>query len=203
MCRPPGHHAERRRQMGFCLLNSIAIAARHALETHGVQRIAIVDWDVHHGNGTQDIFYDSADVLFCSVHQWPLFPGTGFEHETGAGAGEGLTYNVRLPAGSGDRDYLATFDNIFAPAIAEFAPDLILVSAGFDAHHDDLLASMSVTSSGFGRLAARVQSWAEQLSDSRLALILEGGYNLQALCDSVVEVLNTIDSPEQNERDGS
>lgn len=203
MCRPPGHHAERARQMGFCLFNSIAIATRHALDSYNIERVAVIDWDVHHGNGTQDIFYESADVLFCSVHQWPLFPGTGLEHENGAGDGEGLTVNVPLAAGARDSDYLTVFDETFAPIVAGFAPDLILVSAGFDAHEDDLLASMSLSSKGFGRLASRVQSWADELTGGRFALILEGGYNLQALADSVVEVLNTIDAEHHPERSES
>lgn len=201
MARPPGHHAERKRQIGFCLFNSIAIATRHAIQKHGLERVAIIDWDVHHGNGTQDIFYASRDVLFCSVHQWPLFPGTGLEHEHGSGPGEGFTINVPLPAGCGDREYERVFDDLFAPAVTEFAPELIMISAGFDAHADDPLAMMALSDRGFARLARRVQSWADELCDGRLVLVLEGGYNLRALSDSVAAVLQSLEPTGQNERD--
>ena len=194
MGRPPGHHAERARQLGFCLFNNIAIAARYALDHHGLERIAILDWDVHHGNGTQDIFYESGDVLFCSVHQWPLFPGSGLEHERGAGAGEGLTINAPLPAGSGDQEVLQVFDETFAPAVESFAPDLIMVSAGFDAHADDPLATMMMSTRGFSQLAGRVAGWADKLCNGRLVLVLEGGYNLRALSDSVSAVIQRLDS---------
>jgi acetoin utilization deacetylase AcuC-like enzyme len=201
MARPPGHHAERRRQLGFCLFNSIAVAAAYALREYQLERIAIVDWDVHHGNGTQDVFYESDEVLFCSVHQWPLFPGTGLENERGSGPGDGLTINRPLPPGCGVREYEAVFNDDFEPAIDSFGPDLLMVSAGFDAHQDDPLAMMSLTDKDFARLAQRVCSWADRLCDGRLVLCLEGGYNLRALSDSVVAVLDVLMSSSQSERD--
>ncbi len=200
LTRPPGHHAERFRQMGFCLFNNVAIAATQAMTVHGLNRIAIVDWDVHHGNGTQDIFYVSDRVLFCSVHQWPLFPGSGLENEMGSGDGEGYTLNVPLPAGSDDIDYLSVFDEILAPAVRAFQPELILVSAGFDAHRDDPLAMMAVSDAGFRRMATRVRDWANELTDGQLVLMLEGGYNLRALSESVAAVLEGLDRPAPSER---
>jgi acetoin utilization deacetylase AcuC-like enzyme len=196
MARPPGHHVESRRQIGFCLFNNVAIAAEHARLHHGLERIAIVDWDVHHGNGTQEIFYSRSDVLFCSVHQWPLFPGSGLEHERGSGEGEGFTINAPLPAGSGDHDVLRVFDDRFGPAIESFEPDLTMVSAGFDAHRDDPLSEMSMSPSGFAQLAGRVSSWADKLCNGRLVLVLEGGYNLRALSESVSSVIAQLSPPE-------
>lgn len=194
LTRPPGHHAERRRQLGFCLFNNIAIAAQHATSEYGLQRIAIVDWDVHHGNGTQDIFYETDSVLFCSIHQWPLFPGTGLQNETGSGNGEGYTLNIPLPAGAGDAEYLSVMDDVVGPVISAFRPELLMVSAGFDAHRDDPLAMMAVSEHGFRRLTERVLQWAEELTDGQLVLMLEGGYNLRALSESVVSTLNALDS---------
>ncbi|MFN2466461.1 MAG: histone deacetylase [Candidatus Dormibacteria bacterium] len=179
-CRPPGHHATRRQAMGFCIFNNVAAAAQYALDA-GLERVAIVDFDVHHGNGTQDVFYERADVLYISTHQWPLYPGTGAVEEQGRGEGEGFTVNVPLPAGCGDRDYVAAFDDAVLPAIDRYAPELILVSAGFDAHSSDPLAAMEVTTAGFGSLARRLLGAAERNCSGRSAWILEGGYDLQAL----------------------
>lgn len=195
MSRPPGHHAERSRQMGFCLFNNIALAAVHARELFGCKRIAIIDWDVHHGNGTQDIFYETSDVFFVSIHQWPLFPGSGLEDERGTGDGAGFTLNLPLPAGSGDAEYLSLMDDVIVPAVGDYSPDLIMVSAGFDAHLEDPLAMMGVTDAGFRRLAQRVRRLAEELTQGQLVLVLEGGYNLRALSDSVVAVLKGLDTP--------
>jgi acetoin utilization deacetylase AcuC-like enzyme len=201
MARPPGHHAERSRQMGFCLFNNVAIAAHYALQAHGLNRIAILDWDVHHGNGTQDIFYGSSKVFFCSIHQWPLFPGTGLEHETGSGDGVGYTLNIPLLAGSGDAAYLSVIDDVVAPTFYQFDPELIIVSAGFDAHRDDPLAMMAVSEHGFRRMTERVCRWAQELTNGQLVLVLEGGYNLRALSESVVAVLCALDRTAPNERD--
>jgi acetoin utilization deacetylase AcuC-like enzyme len=178
--RPPGHHAMPGRAMGFCLLNNVAIAARYAQEELGIGRVAIVDWDVHHGNGTQDIFWDDDSVLFVSMHQWPFYPGSG-----GPGEGKETTVNVPLPAGCGDDEYLAAFEETVAPAVRAFAPELVLVSAGFDAHVDDPLAGMRVTANGFRELSRATAALAP-----RLAAVLEGGYHpntLPALVQAAAE----------------
>ena len=192
LVRPPGHHAESNRAMGFCFYNNIAIGARHLQRAHGVKRVLIVDWDVHHGNGTQEIFWEDPSVMFVSLHESPLYPGTGGAGETGAGAGAGTTLNVPLPGGSGDDDWLRAFDSIVEPAARAFAPDFVLISAGFDAHVRDPLASTELTTGGFVRLARRVRTIADDCCGGRCAAVLEGGYDLEALRGSVLAVLREL-----------
>jgi acetoin utilization deacetylase AcuC-like enzyme len=193
LARPPGHHATINRGMGFCLVNSIAVAAAHAVD-RGLQRVAIVDWDVHHGNGTQDIFYARDDVLFCSVHQFGFFyPGSGAASERGTGDGSGYTINAPLAAGARNRDIERVFDEHFHLRLIEFNPEFILISAGFDAHKDDPLGGMLLTDDGFARLAGRVVRWAEECGHHRVIAVLEGGYDPSALGRCVAAVLRVLD----------
>ncbi|HEX2660724.1 MAG TPA: histone deacetylase, partial [Polyangia bacterium] len=188
LVRPPGHHAEPAAAMGFCLINNAAVAAAAARRL-GAQRVAIVDWDVHHGNGTQHLFEDRADVLYLSAHQYPFYPGTGAPDEVGTGDGAGFTVNCALAPGQTDADYGAVFQDLFLPALQRFAPDLIIVSAGFDAHARDPLGEMRLTERGFAAMGSALRDLAP---DGKLVLMLEGGYDLDALADSVratVEVL--------------
>jgi len=185
LVRPPGHHATPRRAMGFCLFNNIAIAARHALAEYKLERILIVDFDVHHGNGTQEAFYTDPQVMYISTHEYPFYPGTGDIDETGGGAAKGTNINIPLPASCGDTEYLKVFEQIIAPAARRFNPQLILVSAGYDAHWADPLAMMQVSVSGFARMVKTIRELADGLCDGRLVFSLEGGYNLAALAASV------------------
>jgi acetoin utilization deacetylase AcuC-like enzyme len=195
LVRPPGHHAESDRAMGFCLINNAACAAA-AARVAGAERVAIVDWDVHHGNGTQEIFWSDPSVLFISTHQYPFYPGTGAPDEVGQGPGAGATVNLALPAGCGDADYLAAFDQVVLPELRRFEPELILVSAGFDAFARDPLAAMNVSVAGFAAMARRLRRAAEDLCGGKLVAILEGGYDLRGLSDSVVAVLQEMMSVE-------
>jgi acetoin utilization deacetylase AcuC-like enzyme len=180
-CRPPGHHAETDRAMGFCLFNNISIGARHAQRKHGLMRVAIVDFDVHHGNGTQQIFYSDPSVLYASTHQMPLFPGTGAVAETGVGN----IFNSPLAPGDGGPELRAAFQQRILPALQAFSPELIVVSAGFDAHRRDPLASLTMTAADFAWATRELMASAEKLCDGRLVAVLEGGYDLQALAESV------------------
>ncbi len=194
MClvRPPGHHAEADHGMGFCLFNNVAVAARYAQRRHGLQRIMIIDWDVHHGNGTQHSFEAEREVLFFSIHQSPLYPGTGRVNEVGQGKGAGFTVNVPLPSESGDGSYYYAFKNILMPIAQQYEPQLILVSAGYDAHRDDPLANMRLSTAGFNHLADMVGQMARELCGGKVVLTLEGGYNREVLATAVAGTINII-----------
>jgi acetoin utilization deacetylase AcuC-like enzyme len=179
--RPPGHHAEGDRAMGFCLFNNAAIAARAVQREAGVERVLVLDWDVHHGNGTQHTFETDPSVLYVSTHQYPFYPGTGAAGEVGIGRGEGATLNVPMPAGCGDAEYIGVFQRVIAPAARAFRPDYWIVSCGFDAHEDDPLAEMRVTQSGYAALTAIVRALSDELSGGRVLFVLEGGYSLRGL----------------------
>jgi acetoin utilization deacetylase AcuC-like enzyme len=192
LVRPPGHHALRERAMGFCLFNTIAIGAEYLKRAHGAKRVLIMDWDVHHGNGTQDAFYEDPSVMFISTHQYPYYPGSGAVTEVGTRAGEGFTVNVPLPAGCADAEYLQVFQDIVAPSVEKFQPEWILVSAGFDPHRRDPLGGMGVTEEGFGAMAVRLLALADRFTNARIAFLLEGGYDLAALRNSVTAVLAAL-----------
>lgn len=190
--RPPGHHAEPLRSMGFCLFSNVAIAARWLQANTEAERVCIIDWDVHHGNGTQAVFWEDPSVLYISMHQHPLYPGTGLAEETGEGEGEGFTLNNPLPAGSNDDDYRRVFEGKVVPAVRKFQPDFLLISAGFDAHTSDPLASMNVTEVGFKMMTECVKNLASDLCENRLVSVLEGGYNLESLSASVYEHIESL-----------
>lgn len=192
--RPPGHHAEPDRSMGFCLFNNVAIAARVAQQRFGIRHVAIVDIDVHHGNGTQAAFEDDPNVLFVSLHQHPrtCYPGTGFAAETGTGHGEGSTLNLPLPPGTGDDDYLSLIDEAVVPRLYDFAPELLFISAGFDAHTDDPLADLKLTERGYHQITRRLTALADMCCGGRVVSVLEGGYDLRALGRSVVHHLMAL-----------
>ncbi len=192
LLRPPGHHATRAQGMGFCLLNNVAVAAAAAIHA-GLTRVAIVDWDVHHGNGTQDIFWADGRVLFISLHESPLYPGTGTVDEAGEGPGPGRIVNIPLPAAADDAVYRLAFDEVVLPTLRRFQPELVLVSAGFDAHARDPLASMQVTEAGYGWMArAKLREVAEETAGGRIGLVLEGGYDLSAIEGSTAASLRGV-----------
>jgi acetoin utilization deacetylase AcuC-like enzyme len=192
LVRPPGHHAEKNRSMGFCLFNNVAIAAHHAIQNCGINRVMIVDWDVHHGNGTQNSFYDTDKVLYISTHQYPLYPGTGSLVETGSGRGEGYTINIPLPGGLGDVEYANVFNTLVAPACLEYQPELILVSAGFDTFIEDNISSMQLTHNGFAYMTRVMVELAETVCNGKLLISLEGGYSLAGMNRGVFAVLSEL-----------
>jgi acetoin utilization deacetylase AcuC-like enzyme len=192
LIRPPGHHATPSQPMGFCLLNNIAIAARYALDALGIERVAIVDFDVHHGNGTQDCFYDDGRVFFCSTHAWPFYPNTGAADEMGVEDGYGTTLNLPLPYRTGDTSFQLLYDQVVLPALRRFAPQLILVSAGYDAHWDDPLGPLSLSINGYAALTQRLVALANELCGGKLVLVLEGGYSLPALAGGVLASLRVL-----------
>ncbi len=183
--RPPGHHAERNRAMGFCIFNNIAIGAAYAIDRRMAERVAIIDWDVHHGNGTQNAFYDRSDVLFISLHRYPFYPGSGSAFEKGVGPGEGFTVNLPMAAGGGDEDYRRKFTETILPLLNDYRPDLIMISAGFDGHADDPLGGMRLTSGFFGEMTALLVRFAADRCAGRIVSVLEGGYNLSSLAECV------------------
>ncbi len=207
MVRPPGHHALPDRAMGFCFFNNVAIAAAWLVKHRGLKRVMIVDWDVHHGNGTQEMFYESPEVLYVSTHQYPHYPGSGSLHEIGAGAGEGYTINVPMPADFGDDEYLRVFDDFILPVGRRFQPEFVLVSAGFDCHWRDPLAQMRVTEDGFEAMARRTKKLAAECCEGKMVAALEGGYDLEALVNSARAVLGEMgryaDEPIHAAREGS
>ena len=192
LVRPPGHHATPDRGMGFCIFNNVAVAARAALDEFGLRRVLIVDWDVHHGNGTQEIFYESPNVLYVSTHQFPFYPGTGDWRQIGDGPGRGFTVNVPLPSGVGDRGFLRIFDELLAPLAERFRPELILVSAGYDAHWSDPLAGLRLSLSGYWEMSRAVVRLANSLCGGRLVIVLEGGYNLKVLAHGVADTCRAL-----------
>jgi acetoin utilization deacetylase AcuC-like enzyme len=194
--RPPGHHAESSRAMGFCLFNNIAVGAAYGREKYNLKKIMIVDWDVHHGNGTQEIFWQDPSVLYCSTHQYPLFPGTGHFSERGQGEGLGFTVNIPMPAGLGDGDFQEIFERVVLPLARVYQPELILISAGYDAFIHDPIGGQAVTQRGFGRLTRLMMDVAGEVCEGRLALVLEGGYNLVGLKDCVATTLRVLQEEE-------
>ena len=190
--RPPGHHARPSAAMGFCLFANAALAAQYALDKWQLSRVAILDWDVHHGNGTQEIFFDSEQVFYISLHEFPFYPGTGRQDEQGSGTGTGYTMNFPLTPGKDDKDYLKIISGPVADALAEYRPELIIISAGFDAHINDPLGHMNVSSEGFGQLTALVSQMAQETADGRIISFLEGGYDLSGLAESVSQHIQIL-----------
>jgi acetoin utilization deacetylase AcuC-like enzyme len=189
--RPPGHHAEPAQAMGFCLFNNISVAARHALDSLGADRVLIFDWDVHHGNGTNAVFHSTREVLFASIHQWPFYPGTGALSDCGEGEGEGYSINLPVPAGSDEDMWLSLVEHVVAPAARAFGPDLILVSAGYDAHRDDPIGDCRLTTESFAEIARHVRALGDELG-APVGAVLEGGYDLDSLAASVAATMEAL-----------
>jgi acetoin utilization deacetylase AcuC-like enzyme len=192
LVRPPGHHATPWRAMGFCIFNNVAIAAKYALAKYKLEHIVIIDFDVHHGNGTQEVFYDNPQVMYISTHEYPFYPGTGDIGDTGSGEAKGTTVNIPLRAGCGDSEYLQVFEQIIVPVVKRFKPQLILVSAGYDAHWADEIAMMQVTTTGFSQMVRVIKQLADELCSGRLVCSLEGGYNLTALATSIKATFDVL-----------
>jgi acetoin utilization deacetylase AcuC-like enzyme len=190
--RPPGHHAMPSHAMGFCIFGNVAIGARYAQKVYGIERVMIVDYDVHHGNGTEAMFYDDPSVLFVSTHQYPFYPGTGALNDIGTGAGKGYTVNIPLSAGHGDNNYAQVFEKVVWKVAARFQPQLILVSAGFDAHFSDPLAQMRLSLTGYAHLTRELLAMAKQFCGGKIAFVMEGGYNLQALSSGVLNIAHAL-----------
>jgi acetoin utilization deacetylase AcuC-like enzyme len=192
LCRPPGHHATSKNAMGFCLLNNIALVAEDLLRNYDVKRIAILDFDLHHGNGTQEIFYARGDVFYISTHQWPLYPGTGKLEEQGIGEGFGTTANIPFPPGTGDEGFLTCLEEFILPLLEHYQPEILLLSIGFDPHWMDPLGFLQITAAGYGKLITILKQWAENYCEGRIAAILEGGYNLEAIAACSQSVVSAL-----------
>ena len=189
--RPPGHHAEFERAMGFCLFANVAVAARHALDSLGASRVFVLDWDVHHGNGTNTIFHESRELLFCSIHQYPFWPGSGPLEDVGAGEGEGFSVNLPVPAGTGEDAFLSLVEHVCAPAVRQFRPDLILISAGYDAHSEDPLGGLALETASYSAMTRQLRALGDELG-APVGAVLEGGYDLGALADSVAATMEAL-----------
>ena len=199
LIRPPGHHATEKRSMGFCLFNNVAVATQYCIDHLGIERILVIDWDVHHGNGTQDIFYQNDRVFFYSIHRFPFYPGSGDHHETGTGRGLGYTLNMPMEFGTSRMDYLAAFDWGLDKAAAKIKPQLIIISAGFDAHKDDPVGSLGLESQDYRSMTKKVKAVADHYCQGRILSCLEGGYNLKALTASISEHLTELSGQKPNE----